>query len=81
MQVKFGSLFALKRALNSWNAIGHILGFWALLIVIFGYFYRSFEMTSCQLPGSTHPGCDDVSAKVKSTETPGLKLETRKPEI
>ncbi|KAJ1491322.1 hypothetical protein T484DRAFT_1774734 [Baffinella frigidus] len=62
-KVKFGSMFALKRALNSWNAIGHILGLWVLVIIVFGYFYRCFEMTSCQLPGSTHPECARTEAK------------------
>jgi hypothetical protein len=56
-------MFAIKRALNSWFAMGYIVAFWIILILFFGYLYRSLEMTSCLLPGSTHPICETLEAE------------------
>jgi hypothetical protein len=67
-RVNLGAPFILKRMLHSWAAFFYISILWILTIFVFGYWYRSAELTACQYPpmpkflGSNitttlHPGC------------------------
>jgi len=61
--VKFESVFAMKRALNSWWAFFYISIGGSTLIILLGYIFMASEASSCLLPGTKHKGCADDSAK------------------
>ena len=66
-RVKLGSPFILKRMLNSWASFVYITIMWCVTVFIFGYWYRSAELTACQFPplrnaGPLHPGCSTAEA-------------------
>jgi hypothetical protein len=62
--VKFESLFALKRSLNTWYSFLYLSVGWAVLIVLLGYTYMSAEASSCLLPGSKNQLCLEESARI-----------------
>lgn len=61
--VRIDSKFALKRVLNSWQAVWFLTTFWAMLLVIMGYWYRSAEVSACLFPNASHPTCQEDNAK------------------
>jgi len=61
--VRFGSVFALKRALNDWRSIIFIGAFWAFITLICGYLLRSAELSACFVATSSgHPACLEPAA-------------------
>jgi hypothetical protein len=67
-RVKLGTTFILKRTLSSWYGFFYLAFGYIVACTIFGYWYRSAELTACQfvpMPvhrGSNittilHPGC------------------------
>jgi len=62
VNIKFESLFVIKRMVNSWNAFAYVAGAWTVTILFLGYLLRSAEVTTCQFEFSTHPDCHLASA-------------------
>ena len=58
-RVKLGTAFILKRTLNGWYAFFYLALGYILACIIFGYWYRSAEMTACQfVPMPVHRGAN-----------------------
>jgi hypothetical protein len=61
-EFRIGSIFALKRLLNSWWASVYLSGMWFSTLFLLAYWYRSVEVTACLLPGipkdQQSPSCD-----------------------
>jgi hypothetical protein len=47
-RVNIGTLFMIKRLMNSWYGFYYLAVVYVLVICIFGYWYRSAECTACQ---------------------------------
>ena len=62
--IQMDSSLALKRLLNGFQSFVFIGLLWMLTIVVLGYWYRLFEVTSCLLSSSKHEVCKEESAKV-----------------
>uniref|UniRef100_A0A7S0UGQ7 Potassium channel domain-containing protein n=2 Tax=Hemiselmis andersenii TaxID=464988 RepID=A0A7S0UGQ7_HEMAN len=63
--VSFGSLFALKRALNDWKSVIFIGCAWAFMTLICGYLLRTSELSACFVHTSSgHPACAKREAQV-----------------
>jgi hypothetical protein len=45
--VHLGKGFAFKLMLHGWNAIWYIAGFWMFFMLLFGYWFRAFEISAC----------------------------------
>jgi hypothetical protein len=61
-EFRIGSIFALKRLLNSWWASVYLSGMWFSTLFLLAYWFRSVEVTACLLPGvpkdEHSPSCD-----------------------
>ncbi|EKX47702.1 hypothetical protein GUITHDRAFT_106691 [Guillardia theta CCMP2712] len=61
-RVSFDALFCLKRLLNRWTGFNVILIAWFVMMIIFGYLYRSVEFSFCLLPSATSAACQQPQA-------------------
>jgi len=55
--VKFDSRFVFKRMANSWSAGLYVTGGWLGFMILFGYLFRSAEITACLLQHTLHTDC------------------------
>lgn len=61
-EFRIGTIFAVKRLLNSWWASVYLSGMWFSALFLLAYWFRSVEVTACLLPGvpkdEHSPSCD-----------------------
>ena len=55
--IQFGSLFVIKRMVNSWNSVAYVALAWFVSVIFFGYLLRITEITSCRLAFSENAAC------------------------
>jgi len=53
----FGSIWVLKSNLNGWTGVTTLMLMWATVVLIFSYWFRAAEFTSCGLATTKAPEC------------------------
>lgn len=60
--VPLGTSFAFKQLFNGWGGVNYVMTTWAILLVVFGFWFRSAEMTACPFPSSVAERCKSLEA-------------------
>jgi len=58
-----GAIYLFKLNTHGWHGAGVIIMLWGFCILMCGYWYRSAEMTACQLPSTVTARCQEHRAQ------------------